>query len=112
MLGYIDSRQLQVPSSIKNNVHISLFQYLHCHAHAGIFVPEQQRVLPIPHLRIFNIRPAIHEIFMSCDLRQLARYGTIDIFEHIEIGREEYIEVALVNLQICISWVQTSSQQH
>lgn len=72
--------------------------YLHRHQHAGILIPGQQRILPIPRLSILDIRPAVHKVLMAHDLCQLPRHGTIDVLNDVEVGWEEDIEVALLNL--------------
>lgn len=72
--------------------------YLHRHQHAGILVPGQQRILPVPRLSILDIRPAVHKVFMAHDLCQLARHGTIHVLNNVEVCWEKNIKVALVNL--------------
>lgn len=43
--------------------------HLHGDQHAGIFVPAQQRILPTPRLRVFDIRPSVDKVFVAHDLR-------------------------------------------
>lgn len=71
---------------------------LHCHQHTGIFIPGQQRILPTPRLSVLDVRPSMNKVFMTHDLCQLPGNGTVDIFNNIEIGREEDIKVALMDL--------------
>ena len=40
----------------------------------------------------------MNKVFMTHDLCQLPGNGTVDIFNNIEIGREEDIKVALMDL--------------
>lgn len=80
-----------------NDIDIDL--YLHSHQHASILIPAQQRILSIPRIRIFNVSPAVHELLVARDLRQLPSNSTIHILDDIEVCREEDIEVALVDLQ-------------
>lgn len=85
--------------------------YLHSHQHASILIPAQQRILPIPRLRVLNISPAVHELLMARNLRQLPGNSTIHILDNIEVCREENIEVALVDLSSKISHVQISHRR-
>lgn len=71
---------------------------LHSHQHASILIPAQQRILSTPCFCILNISPAVHELFMTCDLSQLSRDSAVHILDDIEVSREEDIKVALVNL--------------
>lgn len=75
-----------------------MLSYLHSHQHAGIFIPAQQRILPIPRLSILDISPAMHKLLMASDLSQLARHSTIHILNDIKVCREEDIKISLVNL--------------
>jgi hypothetical protein len=63
-----------------------------------ILVPGQQRILAAPRLRIAYIRPSLHEFLVAADERQFARDGAVEVFDDIEVGREEDVEVALVDL--------------
>lgn len=35
--------------------------------------------------------------------RKLPRHGTVNVFRHLEVSREEYVKVALVNLVLSAS---------
>ena len=41
---------------------------LHGDQHAGILVPAQQRILPTPRLRVFDVRPSVNKVFVAHDL--------------------------------------------
>lgn len=68
------------------------------HQHAGILVPVQQRILSVPCLSIFNVCPAINKILVAHDLRQLSGNGTVYVLNNVKVGREEDIEISLVDL--------------
>lgn len=72
---------------------------LHSDHKAGIFIPVQQRALSRFGLRILDIRPAIHEPLMRHDLCELAGDGAVHVFHDLEVGWEEDVEVALLDLQ-------------
>ena len=81
---------------------------LYSHQHASVLVPAQQRVLSTPCFRVLNIRPAVHEFLVACDLGQLSCDGTVHILDDIEVGREKDIEVPLVDLYLNVSRLQTT----
>lgn len=64
----------------------------------GILIPRQQRILSTPRLRISNISPTLHEFLVAADECQFARNGAVQVLNHVEVGREEDVKVALVNL--------------
>lgn len=41
---------------------------LHGDQHAGVLVPAQQRIFPTPRLRVFDVRPSVHKVFVAHDL--------------------------------------------
>lgn len=63
-----------------------------------IFIPRQQWILAILTLRLFNIRPAHQELLVSQDLCQLPCDSLVDLLHDLEVGWEENIEVALMDL--------------
>lgn len=71
---------------------------LHCHQHTGILVPGQQRILPAPCLGIFDVCPPTNKVLVAHDLGQLSGDGTVDVLDDVEVGGEEDIKVALVDL--------------
>lgn len=81
-----------------HSVQINYCTYLHSHQHAGIFVPCQQRVFPIPRLRIFDISPAVHKVLVTHDLSQFTSDCTIHILNDVKVSGEEDIKVTLMNL--------------
>lgn len=70
----------------------------HRHQHTGVPIPIQEWVLAIPRLGILDIRPPLDKILVTHDLRQLPRGGPVHILNHVEISREENVEIALVDL--------------
>lgn len=80
--------------------------YLHRHQHAGILVPAQQRILSIPRLGIFNVRPAVHKVLVARDLGQFSSHRAVDIFNDIKVSGEEDIKVSLVDLSDILANVQ------
>lgn len=73
---------------------------LHRHHDTSVLVPGQERVLAVPRLRVFDVRPATHEVFVAHDLGQFASDGAVEVLDDVEIRGEEDIEVALLDLVI------------
>lgn len=65
---------------------------------ARIFVPAQHRVLPVPRLRVLQDRTHFQKLLLRHDPRLLARDGAVDVLHDLEVGGEQDIEVALVDL--------------
>lgn len=68
-----------------------------CHD-TGILIPSQQRVLTTLRLRLFHIRPSLQELLVAQNSGELAGDGLIYLLHDLEVGWEEDVEVALVNL--------------
>lgn len=66
---------------------------------AGIRIPGQERVLAVLGLGVFDVGPSAEEILVAEHLGQFARDGAVDVFHDGEIGREEDVEVALLDLR-------------
>lgn len=88
-----------MPYPLLNIVQSISAHYLHRHQHAGVLIPAQQRVLPIPRLGIFNVRPAVHKLLMARHLCQFPCHRAVDIFNDVKVCGEEDIKVSLVDLQ-------------
>lgn len=73
----------------------------HSRKYTSILIPAQQRVLPVLRLRLLNIRPSPQEVLMRHDARELACYRAVDLLHHREVGGEEDVEIALVDLGGC-----------
>lgn len=65
---------------------------------ARIGVPAQQRVLAVLRRRVLDVGPVLEEFLLAEHARQVARKRTVDVFHEGEVGGEEDIEVALLNL--------------
>lgn len=65
-----------------------------------ILVPAHQRVVTVLRTRLCNIRSARHEILVCVCARKLACDGCVHGLHDLEVGGEEDIEVALVNLEL------------
>jgi hypothetical protein len=74
--------------------------FSHGTENTGVLIPRQQRILAVPCLRILDVRPTLHEILVAGDGRQFARDGPVYVLDDVEVGGEEDVEVALVDL-IC-----------
>lgn len=68
---------------------------LHSRDDARILIPAEQRILAAACLRVLDVGPALHEVLVGQDTRQLARHGAVHVFHDGEVGREEDVEVAL-----------------
>ena len=66
---------------------------------AGVAVVRQQGVLPAARLRVLDVGPALHEVAVGHDARQLARHGAVEGLGDAKVRGEEDVEVALVNLE-------------
>lgn len=71
------------------------------HHYARVLIPPEHRILSIARLRILDIGPAPQEILMAHHACQLACDGAVDVFDDAEIGWEEDVEVALLDLVGC-----------
>lgn len=65
---------------------------------ARVGIPAQQGVLTIAGLGVVDVGPVAEKIFLAENARQVARQGTVDVFHEGEVGGEEDVEVALLNL--------------
>jgi hypothetical protein len=81
-------------------VHLAVYvpPYLHRDHDAGVLVPAQQRVLSIPRLRLLDVRAPGHENFVRVGACETSGYGSIHGLDDFEVGGEEDVEVALVDL--------------
>jgi hypothetical protein len=66
---------------------------------------RKQRVFTAARLGILDVRPAPHEVAMGHDAREFAGDGAVDGLCDAEVGGEQYIKIALVNLFHPVSWV-------
>lgn len=73
-------------------------EYLHSREDRSVFVPAQQRILAAARLRMLDVRPALEEILVRRDACELACHGAVDVFHNGEVGGEEDVEIALVDL--------------
>jgi len=71
------------------------------HHNARVLIPPEHRILSAARLRIPDIGPAPQEFLMAHHACQLACDGAVDVFDDAEIGREEDVEVALLDLVGC-----------
>ena len=93
-LGYcISTELLQFPTSCRQPVS------LHSDHDTRIFIPAHQRVVTVLGARLCDIRPACHEILMRVCARKFACDGGVHGLHDLEVGGEEDVEVALVDLQ-------------
>lgn len=72
---------------------------------ACVLVMGKQRVFTAARLSILDVRPAPHEVAMGHDPRELAGDGAVDGLCDAEVGGEEYVKIALVNLLHPVSCV-------
>ena len=68
---------------------------LHSRNDTRILIPAEQGILAAVRLRVLNVGPALHEVLVRQDARQLARHGAVHVFHDGEVSREEDVEVAL-----------------
>jgi len=71
------------------------------HHNARVLIPPEHRILSAARLRIPDVGPAPQEFLMAHHACQLACDGAVDVFDDAEIGREEDVEVALLDLVGC-----------
>lgn len=71
---------------------------LHRDHHTCILVPAQQRIVPVLRARFRNVRPACHKVLVQICSCEAAGDGSIHRFHDFEVGGEEDVEIALVNL--------------
>lgn len=63
-----------------------------------ILIPAQHRILPTLRRAILHIRPPLQKLLVQHHPRQFAGDGAVDVFDDREIGGEEDVEVALLDL--------------
>jgi hypothetical protein len=71
---------------------------LHSDHDARVLVPGYQRVIAVPCARLCDIRPARHEVLVCICAREFTRDGCVHGLHDLEVGGEEDVEVALMNL--------------
>ena len=67
----------------------------------GIRIPAQHGIFAISGLSVFDIGPALEKVSMAEDAGQLASDGAVDVFHDVEVGGEEDVEVALMDIRGC-----------
>lgn len=77
-----------------------LFVFLHSHKNAGIAVMRQQGVLPASSLGVLDVRPLAQKVAVGHDASELPRDGSVDGLCDPEVGGEEDVKVALVDLAV------------
>lgn len=65
---------------------------------ARVFVPAQERVLPVLRLRLLDIRPAKHKVPVRVRLCEAPGYAVVQGLYDVKIGGEENVKVPLVDL--------------
>lgn len=65
---------------------------------AGVHVPREQGVLAAAGAGVVEVGPRAHEVLVRHDAGQAAGDGAVDGLHDAEVGGEEDVEVALVNL--------------
>lgn len=65
---------------------------------ARIAIPSEQRIIAAAGLGILDVRPAAEKVLVAEESRQPPGHGAVDVFHGREVGREEDVEVALVDL--------------
>lgn len=79
--------------------HLTLPQpHLHRNQNRRIPIPPNKRILPTHTPRILQISPFAQEILMCQNFGKFARDSAVHVFHDAEIGREEDVEVALLDL--------------
>jgi len=68
--------------------------------HLCVLVPRQQWVLATPRLGVLNVCPSFHEVLVTRHERQFTSNGPVNVLNHIKVGWEENIKVALVDLSV------------
>lgn len=71
---------------------------LHGNHDTRVLVPGYQRVVPVLRARLGDISPARHELLVRVRARELACDGRVHGLHDLEVGGEEDVEVALVDL--------------
>ena len=72
---------------------------LHSNHDTRILVPSHQRIIAVPRARLCDVRPACHEVLVCVCAREFARDGCVHGLHDLEVGGEEDVEVALVDLK-------------
>lgn len=67
--------------------------------HAGVLVPAQKGVLAAPRLGVGDVGPGAHEVLVRRDAGEAAGDGAVHGLHDAEVGGEEDVEVALVDLR-------------
>lgn len=65
----------------------------------GVLVPAQQRVVPILRTCFRKVCTAVHELLMQICSCKAPSYSHVHFLHDFEVGGEEDIKVALVDLQ-------------
>ena len=63
-----------------------------------ILIPAQQWVVSVLGLRLLDVGSAVHEVFVRVRACELSCNACVHFFYDIEVGWEEDVEVALVDL--------------
>jgi hypothetical protein len=73
---------------------------LHSDHDTGVLIPSQQRIIAVLRARFSNICSACHEILMQVRACKATRYSCVHRFHDFEVGREQDVEIALVDLSL------------
>ena len=71
---------------------------LHGNHDARVLVPGDQRIVPVLRARLGDISPARHELLVRVCAGELPCDGRVHGLHDLEVGGEEDVEVALVDL--------------
>lgn len=71
---------------------------LHRDQDASVLVICQERVLATTCLCVLQVGPVLHKVAVGHDPGEFAGDGAVDGLGNIEVGREEYVKVPLVDL--------------